>query len=72
MCRIEERTGNRPVLPVCQSPYTPAYLVLCDRESCKKPWETTCHSAAVLPEAGQADGSSHHSPCDTARWGALP
>src|SRR5262245_26489169 len=28
MCRIEERAGDRPVLPVCQSPYTPGHLVL--------------------------------------------
>src|SRR5437764_12587341 len=28
MCRIEERTRHRPVLPVCQSPYTPGYLLL--------------------------------------------
>ena len=29
--RIEERAGDRPVLPVCQSPYTPGYLVLRSR-----------------------------------------
>ena len=36
MCRIEERTGDRPVLPVCQSPYTPGYLVLRGRGELQK------------------------------------
>jgi hypothetical protein len=30
MCRIEEWTGDSPVMPVCQSLYTPADLVLRD------------------------------------------
>ncbi len=36
MCRSEQRTGDRPVLPVCQSPYMPGYLVLHSREELKK------------------------------------
>jgi len=52
MCRIEERTGNRPVLPVCQSPYTPAYLVLCDRGERKSPGRLLPFRLQ-FPEAGK-------------------